>query len=105
MATGRQIPPVLGKPAEVFHGTWVRLQDTVKKAITEQAAEYVDYNLMEQWIDVFELTAAGYELTSCECIIPTIGGYGRASGKADKCPSWKGHLTEHWHGMLPIRSL
>ena len=48
LATGRYIPPVLGKPIEVLQCTQVPLQDTVKKGMTEQAAEYVDSNPVEQ---------------------------------------------------------
>ena len=72
MATGRYIPSVLGKPTNLLHGTQVWLQDAVKKVMTEPASKYMDNNPAEQWIDAFKLTATGYELTSCECLIPTI---------------------------------
>ena len=61
------VPLVLGKPTKVLHGTRLQLQDSAKKAMTKQAAEYVN-NLVERWIDAFMLTAAGYKLTSCECL-------------------------------------
>ena len=48
MATASYIPPVLGKPTEVLHGTQVRLQDAAKKVMTDQAAECVDNNPAEQ---------------------------------------------------------
>ena len=63
---------MLGKPTNVLHGTQVRLQDAAKKVMTKQASKYVDNKPEEQWIDAFMLTATGYELTSCEYLIPTI---------------------------------
>ena len=69
---GKYIPPVLGKLTEVQHGTRARVQDLAKKTMTEHAAEYVDNQPEKAWIDAFVLTKAGYELTSCKCLIPTI---------------------------------
>ena len=34
-------------------------------------SEYVDSNLVEKWIDAFMLTTTGYEVSSCECLIPS----------------------------------
>ena len=64
----------VGQSHQVLHCTRVRLQDTVKKKKTEQAAEHwtLDSNPVELWIDAFVLTSARYELTSCECLIPII---------------------------------
>ena len=58
MATGHYIPPLLGNSTEFQRGTRARVQDLAKKAITKQAAEYVDNKLVEEWIDAFLLTAA-----------------------------------------------
>ena len=40
--------------------------------MTEHVAKFVYNQPKEAWIDAFVLTDAGYELTSCECLIPTI---------------------------------
>ena len=83
MATARYTPPVQGKPTDIQHVMRVRHQEEARKEMTEQAAEFININPTDQWINMLILMTTGYALTSCCCLIPTV-------------TEWRGRLSIGW---------